>query len=69
MNDKKIIRSSDHAFTKGKSCLTNLINFYDEDSGYCAFIFYDASQDPEKLKVGKYCLILHPSVSHLIMYV
>lgn len=30
MNDKKIISSSKHAFTKGKSCLTNLTSFYSE---------------------------------------
>ncbi|KAK4829842.1 hypothetical protein QYF61_006852 [Mycteria americana] len=30
MNNKKIIRRSQHGFTKGKSCLTNLINFCGE---------------------------------------
>jgi len=30
MNDKKITRNSQHGFTKSKSCLTNLIKFYDE---------------------------------------
>jgi len=29
MEEKKIIRSSHHGFTKGKSCLSNLTVFYD----------------------------------------
>ncbi|KAK4828882.1 hypothetical protein QYF61_001440 [Mycteria americana] len=31
--DEKIIRSRQHGFTNWKSCLTNLINFYDEVTG------------------------------------
>jgi len=31
--DKKSIRSSWHGFIRGKPCLTNLINFYDEITG------------------------------------
>ncbi|KAJ7406533.1 hypothetical protein BTVI_65236 [Pitangus sulphuratus] len=30
MKDKKLITIHQHGFTKGKSCLTNLIAFYDE---------------------------------------
>ncbi|PKU46105.1 rna-directed dna polymerase from mobile element jockey-like [Limosa lapponica baueri] len=33
MHHKKIIRSWQHEFTKGKSCLTNLINLCDEITG------------------------------------
>ncbi|CAM5074168.1 unnamed protein product [Eretmochelys imbricata] len=30
LEERKVIRNSQHGFTKGKSCLTNLIDFYDE---------------------------------------
>lgn len=33
MKDKKIMRNSQYGFTKAKSCLTSVINFYDEDEG------------------------------------
>ena len=45
MKDKKVIRSNQHGFTKGKLCLTNLIISYDEltdlvDKGRAVGIVY-----------------------------
>ncbi|CAM4657202.1 unnamed protein product [Lepidochelys olivacea] len=33
LHERKVIRNSQHGFIKGKSCLTNLIAFYDETTG------------------------------------
>jgi len=33
VEEKKVIRNSQHGFTKGKSCLTNIIAFYDDMTG------------------------------------
>ncbi|CAM5115209.1 unnamed protein product [Eretmochelys imbricata] len=33
LEDRKVIRNSQHGFTKRKSCLTNLTAFYDEITG------------------------------------
>jgi len=45
MKDKKFIRSMQHSLLKGKPCLTNLINFYNEmtglvDEGRAVYVVY-----------------------------
>ncbi|CAM5108210.1 unnamed protein product [Natator depressus] len=49
LEERKVIRNSQHGFTKGKSCLTNLIAFYDEitgsvDEGKAVDVFLDFSK-------------------------
>ncbi|GAB0175624.1 mitochondrial enolase superfamily member 1 [Grus japonensis] len=45
VQDNQVIRSSQHGFMKGRSCLTNLISFYDQvtclaDEGKAVDVFY-----------------------------
>ncbi|CAM5111816.1 unnamed protein product [Natator depressus] len=45
LEERKVIRNSQHGFTKGKSCLTNLIAFYDKitgsvDEGKAAYVLF-----------------------------
>ncbi|PKU44717.1 rna-directed dna polymerase from mobile element jockey-like [Limosa lapponica baueri] len=45
MEENKAIRSSQHGFTKGKSCQTNLIAFYDGMTGRHVEVVYSRSED------------------------
>ena len=45
MKDKKVVDSSQHGCMKGESCLTNLMDFYNEitssvDEGRAVHVFY-----------------------------
>ncbi|KAJ7422818.1 rna-directed dna polymerase from mobile element jockey-like [Pitangus sulphuratus] len=60
IKDKNITRSNQHGFTEAKSCLHNVINFYDEmtglvDEGRTADIVYlDFVLDQDSFKMLKY---------------
>ncbi|CAM5137406.1 unnamed protein product [Natator depressus] len=44
LEERKVIRNSQHGFIKNKSCLTNLIAFYDEITGSVDVLFLDFSK-------------------------
>ncbi|CAM4643331.1 unnamed protein product [Lepidochelys kempii] len=44
LEERKVIRNSQHGFTKGKSCLTHLIAFYDKITGSVDLLFLDFSK-------------------------
>ncbi|CAM5138834.1 unnamed protein product, partial [Eretmochelys imbricata] len=44
LHERKVIRNSQHGFTKGRSCLTNLIAFSDEITGSVDELFLDFSK-------------------------
>ncbi|PKU42966.1 rna-directed dna polymerase from mobile element jockey- hypothetical protein [Limosa lapponica baueri] len=60
MEEKKAIRSSQHGFNKGRSCLTNLIAFYD---GMTGWIDEKRAVDVVSLNFSKAC----DTVSHSIL--
>ncbi|CAM4568324.1 unnamed protein product, partial [Caretta caretta] len=68
LHERKVIRNSQHGFTKGRSCLTNLIAFYDEITGSV-----DEGKAVDVFKLKKYGLdectisVLVPSPPNLVL--
>ena len=70
IKDKKITRTGQHGFTKGKSCLTNLINFYEDmtvlvDKRRAVDIVYldfRKAFDTDKILIYKLCVALHATL-------
>ena len=60
VEEKKVIRSSQHGFTKGKSCFTSLIAFYD---GMIGWVDEGRAVDVVYLDFSKY----FDTVSHNIL--
>ncbi|TRZ08579.1 hypothetical protein HGM15179_018527 [Zosterops borbonicus] len=74
MDGKKVIRSTQHGFTKGKSCLANLISFYDKistwtDKGRLGRCLLSNFTGDTKLggvaDTPEYCAVLQKDLSRL----